>query len=109
MKILKEEARENSFSVYFKHKKAIFYAILRKPNDCDGDCRYAGCMIFKASKNDYNWYTIHASPLLYHNTDIPVKHSKLIKCIKKFTRKRKECKHHENFEVGISLLKRHKR
>ena len=95
---MNQEAPTSTSGGMFTHKKAIFYAILRKPNDCDGDCRYAGCMIFKASKNDYNWYTIHASPLLYHNTDIPVKHSKLIKCIKKFTRKRKKCKHHENFE-----------
>ena len=43
---------------------------------------------------------IYASPLLYHNTDIPVKHSKLINCIKKFTRKRKKHEHHENFERG---------
>ena len=48
MKILKEEAGENSFSAYFEDDGRIFYADLASL----GNLEFTECMIFKARKSN---------------------------------------------------------
>ena len=82
MKILKEEAGENSFSAYFEDDGAVFYADLASL----GSLEFTECMIFKARKSNKtdSGYVVTNWIELYFAKDIPFNRSSLMECIKDF-------------------------
>ena len=84
MKILKEEAGENSFSAYFEDDGRIFYADLASL----GNLEFTECMIFKARKSNKtdSGYVVPYWIELYFAKDIPFTRESLMTCIKEFCR-----------------------
>ena len=84
MKILKEEAGENSFSAYFEDDGRIFYADLTSL----GNLEFTECMIFKARKSNKtdSGYVVPYWIELYFAKDIPFTRESLMTCIKEFCR-----------------------
>ena len=84
MKILKEEASENSFSAYFEDDGRIFYADLASL----GSSEFTECMIFKARKSNKtdSGYVVPYWIDLYFAEDIPFTRESLMTCIKEFCR-----------------------
>ena len=84
MKILKEEAGENSFSAYFEDDRRIFYADLASL----GNLEFTECMIFKARKSNKtdSGYVVTNWIELYFAKDIPFTRESLMTCIKEFCR-----------------------
>ena len=84
MKILKEEAGENSFSAYFEDDGRIFYADLASL----GNLEFTECMIFKARKSNKtdSGYVVTNWIELYFAKDIPFTRESLMTCIKEFCR-----------------------